>query len=97
MPNHLHGILFINKPEYDNWQPNKFGPQKENLGAVIRGYKSSVKKYALSNKIEFEWQPRYYDRIIRDKDELKNVRQYIFNKKLFKVGCLKERKMTKYC
>lgn len=79
MPNHFHGILFINKPEYDNWQPNKFGPQKENLGAVMRGYKSSVKKYANSNKIEFEWQGRYYDRIIRDDAELINVRQYIFN------------------
>jgi len=43
MPNHVHGILFLNKPDYDTWQPNKFGPQSKNLGSVIRGYKAGVK------------------------------------------------------
>ncbi|HOO71562.1 MAG TPA: hypothetical protein PK926_07360 [Spirochaetota bacterium] len=27
----------------------------------------------------FAWQPRFYDRIIRDQDELNNVRRYIRN------------------
>ena len=31
MPNHLHGILFINKPDYADWQANTFGPQRETL------------------------------------------------------------------
>lgn len=79
MPNHIHGIIFINKPYKLDWQPNKFGAQSQNLGSIIRGYKVSVKKYATLNNIEFAWQPRYYDRVIRDEKEYINVREYIYN------------------
>lgn len=79
MPNHVHGILFINKPEQDQWQPNKFGPQSQNLVSVIRGFKAGVKKHATLHQIVFAWQPRYYDRVIRSEKELQNIRQYIFN------------------
>lgn len=78
MPNHVHGIIFINKPDYDVWQPNKFGPQSFNLGSIIRGYKVGVKKYATMNGIEFFWQSRYFDRVIRSEKELQNIRNYIF-------------------
>ena len=77
MPDHVHGIILINKPEYNKWQVNKFGPQSKNLGSVIRGFKVGVKKYALENKIYFEWQPRYYDHIIRSEIELNRIREYI--------------------
>ena len=77
MPDHVHGIVLINKPEYNKWQVNKFGPQSKNLGSVIRGFKVGVKKYALENKIYFEWQPRYYDHIIRSEIELNRIREYI--------------------
>jgi len=60
-------------------QSNKFGPQSQNLGAVIRGFKSSLKRYANENNIDFAWQERFYDNIIRDNQGLNNVRQYIFN------------------
>jgi|SRR6185437_13908674 putative transposase len=79
MPNHLHGILFINKPDKTDWQPNKFGSQSQNLASIIRNYKGSVKTYATTNNIEFAWQPRYYDRVIRNEKEYANVREYIFN------------------
>ena len=79
MPNHIHGILLINKPNYDDWRPNKFGPQSNNLGSVVRGYKAGVKKYATINRIEFEWQPRYHDSIIRTENALRNIRQYIID------------------
>jgi len=89
MPNHIHGILIFNKNvvvETDNypslqctsWQPNKFGRQSQNLGSVIRGFKSSLKRYANENKIDFAWQERFHDRIICDNDGLNNVRKYIF-------------------
>jgi REP element-mobilizing transposase RayT len=78
MPNHIHGILFFNKNEYD-WQPNKFGNQSQNLGSVIRGFKSSLKRYANEHNIEFAWQERFYDAIIRNYEGLNNVRNYIFN------------------
>jgi putative transposase len=79
MPNHVHGILFINKPNKEFWEKNKFGVQSQNLAAVIRGYKASVKTHATINNIEFHWQPRYYDRVIQNEKEYLNIREYIFN------------------
>lgn len=79
MPDHIHGILFINKPDKMDWQAGKFGPQKNNLASIIRGYKSSVKQYAAINNIDFQWQPKYYDRVIRDEREYLNIKEYIYN------------------
>lgn len=81
MPNHLHGILWICKSaaEQTDWQPNQFGPQRQNLAAVIRGFKAGVTKYAKLNQIEFGWQPRYYDRVVRNQNELERIRTYIEN------------------
>ncbi len=79
MPNHIHGILFINKPDKVDWTKNKFGVQSQNLASVIRGYKASVKTFATINNIEFNWQPRYYDHVITSEKEYFNIREYIFN------------------
>ncbi|WP_293682428.1 transposase, partial [Spirosoma sp. 48-14] len=81
MPNHLHGILWICKPgaEQPAWQPNQFGPQRQNLASIIRGYKSGVTVKARSEQINFQWQPRYYDRVIRNQYELHRIRTYIEN------------------
>ena len=79
MPNHIHGILFINKPDKIDWQFNKFGVQSQNLASVIRGYKASIKTYSTINDIEFGWQPRYHDHVIRNEKEYLNIRNYIFN------------------
>jgi putative transposase len=79
MPDHVHAILFINKPDKVNWELNKFGAQRNNLASIVRGYKSSVKAYATTNSIEFSWQSRYYDRIIRNEKEYLNVKKYIQN------------------
>jgi len=94
MPNHFHGILFFNRPDRTNWKHNEFGPQSENLGSVIRAFKSSVKRYANKNNLEFHWQPRYHDRIISNEKELLSIRQYIIdnpmnwiNDSLYEVNC----------
>ncbi|SOD80475.1 transposase [Spirosoma fluviale] len=81
MPNHVHGVLWICKPETDtpNWQPNRFGPQRQNLASILRGFKAGVKKYATMHKIDFGWQPRYYDRVVRNNNELNRIRAYIEN------------------
>ncbi len=79
MPDHVHGVLLINNPEHHLWKPNRFGPQSKNLPSIIRGYKASVKKYATMNDITFAWQSRYYDRIVRNENELQVIRQYITN------------------
>lgn len=82
MPNHVHGILCINKSDKPNWQPNRFGVQSQNIPSIMRGFKASVKKYATVNQIDFSWQAKYYDRVIRNDLELRNIRQYIFNNPL---------------
>lgn len=79
MPDHIHGILFLTRPKYESWRTNSFKPQSENLASTIRGFKAAVKKYAVMNKLEFEWQPRYYDRVIHAESELNIIRQYIAN------------------
>lgn len=79
MPNHVHGVLLINRPDKQFWEKNKFGSQSQNLASVIRGYKASVKTYATKNNIEFNWQPRYHDRVIQSEKEYLNIKEYIFN------------------
>ncbi len=85
MPNHLHGIIIINKTDTQNnidlqtKQYNTFGVQSQNLASIIRAYKSTVKRYANQHNILFEWQSKYWDRVIRDDIELSNIREYIYN------------------
>jgi REP element-mobilizing transposase RayT len=56
---------------------NKFGSQSKNLSSIIRGVKSSVTTYAKKMKLDFAWQPRFHDHIIRTGTELKRIRNYI--------------------
>ena len=86
MPNHVHGIINISKPTIDKAgsemqnvpdYTNKFGSQSGNISSIVRGYKAGVKSFATINKIDFAWQPRFHDHIIRDDDELKRIRKYI--------------------
>lgn len=61
---------------------NKFGPQSKNLSSVIRGFKIGVTKNARKIDPHFEWQPRFYDHIIRNSKSLENIQHYIFNNPL---------------
>jgi hypothetical protein len=58
---------------------NQFVPQSKNLSSIIRGYKSAVTVFARKNKIDFEWHPRFHDRIIRSTFEYNNISNYIIN------------------
>ena len=49
------------------------------LSHVISRFKTVVTKYAHENNIPFAWQTRFYDRIVRDTDELNRIAQYIEN------------------
>jgi putative transposase len=95
MPNHVHGIIIINKPDDANAvvvetqnfaslreQQNKFGPQSKNLASIIRGFKSGVKKYATMNHIDFAWQSRFHDHIIRNDESFQRISEYIRNNPL---------------
>lgn len=78
MPDHFHAIVSIGKNQFnEQFKSNAMGPQRQNVGSIIRGFKSAVTAYARQNNIPFEWQTRYYDRIIRDDDEYDRIEKYI--------------------
>jgi REP element-mobilizing transposase RayT len=50
----------------------------KSLGSIIRTYKSAVTHWCRNNGYEhFKWQRNYYERIIRDENELRAIREYI--------------------
>ncbi len=81
MPNHIHGIIVIYKTEEGNRHASSLHRRNnERLPSVIGGFKSAVTKYVnMKEKIYFQWQKSYYDRIIRNEDELNKTRDYIIN------------------
>jgi putative transposase len=61
-------------------QPSKI----KSLSELVGAYKTTTSKQIRNAGLpEFTWQPRFYDRIIRTKQELNNVRRYIKNNALF--------------
>jgi len=54
------------------WKPNS-------IGSIINHYKRSCTIIIKSQGINFAWQPRFYDRIIRTRIELYATRKYIIN------------------
>ena len=84
MPNHIHGVTILNSKDVacnvstnSNNVYSDISPKKCSLSSVIRSYKSAVTKWCNKSKIHFEWQPRFFDRIIRNEKELYNIRKYI--------------------
>ena len=84
MPNHLHGILTINEPVgVQNFEPLQNTYQhivSKSLGSIIRSYKAAVTHECRKcGYHDFRWQRNYYDRVIRNDNELDNIRDYIHN------------------
>jgi putative transposase len=89
MPNHIHGIMFLDEQQsslqesethnYASLRKNTFKPSSKNLGSAIRAFKSSFKRYCNQNDIEFNWQPNYYEHIIRNEKDLLRIQEYILN------------------
>jgi REP element-mobilizing transposase RayT len=81
MPNHIHGIIIICTCRDTPWRVPTFGTlTKKSLSSIINQYKGSVKRWCNKNGLSyFEWQPRYYEHIIRNNKELARIREYIIN------------------
>ncbi len=57
---------------------SEISPRKGTLSVIIRSFKSACSKEIHGKTLNnFAWQPRFYDRIIRNEKELYNVRKYI--------------------
>ena len=81
MPNHVHGLVFIARPEDETFEAPPETPvvTATSLGAFVRGFKSAVTKRIGEQRGQqtLVWQRLYWDRIIRDERELENTRRYI--------------------
>ncbi|MCX6173768.1 MAG: hypothetical protein NTZ27_03330 [Ignavibacteriales bacterium] len=77
MPNHLHGIIIIN-PNVETGHAPSLQNKKLSLSNIVGSFKSAVTQSARDKgSLNFAWQPRFYDRIIRNEKELYNIRKYI--------------------
>jgi putative transposase len=66
----------VEKEIITNTNPKKF--QSNSLGSIIGQIKSvCTKQIYLRGHIDFAWQAGYYDRIIRNENELYKIRRYI--------------------
>lgn len=65
--------------------PNSIGqnrfqnPGKNSISSIIGGYKSAVTKHANRLNLDFGWQTRFYDHIIRDGKAFDTISNYIIN------------------
>ena len=86
MPDHIHFIIFINELWYFVETKNFLSLQRwtyRMIWSIVRGFKIWITKWIRDNKdIDNIWQPNYYDRIIRNEDELNRIRKYIINNPL---------------
>ncbi|MBI4226088.1 transposase [Candidatus Roizmanbacteria bacterium] len=87
LPDHIHGIIIINhnvETCHGMSLQNKFGkPKKNSLGIIINQFKSAVTRWCYKNGfINFSWQSRFYDHIVRDEQTLFKIRDYIRNNHL---------------
>ncbi len=86
-PKDLQSRGELNSPNKDDSRRIQYAPTKNNfkspshsLGAIVRGFKSSVTKRLreISGNSELMiWQRNYYEHIIRNEIDLQNIREYI--------------------
>lgn len=93
MPNHLHAILIIKQcgsekkksillripkvPEKVNMEMSVIAPKAGSLSVIVRSLKSAVSKQAHVINPKFQWQPGFYERIVRDHQAYLNIANYI--------------------
>jgi putative transposase len=75
MPNHIHGIIII-KNSVGNGCDRSL--QIKSLSSLIGAFKTTSSKLIRNENVkEFKWKKSFYDRIIRDNNELNRIRKYI--------------------
>ncbi len=86
MPNHLHGIIIITdapaKGRVGAGLPRPYEVKRPTLGQIVGFFKYQSTKHL--NKIFHTpgsplWQRNYYEHVIRNEDDLEEIRGYIEN------------------
>ncbi len=76
MPNHLHGIVWINGSAGEESNRRQRPPRE--LGTFLKGFKDSVIRRARDElKIAQVWQRNDHEHIVRNENELQDIRVYI--------------------
>lgn len=93
MPNHVHGILIIDKPDdgdgvetrqclvsTESPGQQRFQNQGKNtISSIVGSYKSVVSKNAHLINPVFGWQSRFHDHVIRNAESSERIQNYIAN------------------
>ncbi|MBH8564404.1 hypothetical protein I8748_19830 [Nostoc sp. CENA67] len=73
----------VHETFHRNVSTNTTRLQSNSLGSIIGQFKSvCTKKICTAGYIDFRWQSRFHDHIIRDEESLNQIRQYIINNPL---------------
>lgn len=80
MPNHVHGMLIIDKlatpptpgSKNENWKPGT-------IEVIINQYKRIVTINARKILRDFAWQSRFHDHIIRSAESFERIQSYMAN------------------
>ncbi len=94
MPNHIHLIVSIDRnavhvetsqcgvsttPSTRNETMQNIANHCGQLSHVISRFKSAITRFANIYALSFVWQTRFHDHIIRDRDEMNRIAQYVEN------------------
>ena len=79
MPNHVHGIIALDDADQSHIAGKEFAaPTTGSLGRILGTYKGAVTRLCRTQGyIDFQWQPKYFDHIVRNDRGLMAIRQYI--------------------
>jgi putative transposase len=77
MPNHVHGIINI-IDFVGNGRDRSLQQKAKSVSELIGAFKTtSSKRIHQSGLPSFQWQKSFYDRIVRNEQELRRIREYI--------------------
>jgi putative transposase len=96
MPNHIHGIIFIDDFKWNHVgagsvrtvsepAPTRTQPKQHGLPEIIRQFKTfSARRINNARQTPgiHVWQRNYYEHIVRDENELHRIRKYIIENPL---------------
>ena len=79
MPNHVHGIVFLEGAGAKEQEARFGASQSASLASIINGFKGAATRRirALRNDQVKVWQRGFHERIVRDEKELDAIRRYI--------------------
>jgi len=87
MPNHFHAMVALESSRRGvlHTPSKKFHSPSQTLGAIIRGFKAATTKGI--NDVRHApgaavWQRNYYERVLRNENDLARIRQYVVNNPL---------------